>query len=139
MHPLNKLLANIAIAKQNAANLHWNVRGPWFRPLHKITEKLYQGLENFVDAVAEKVAMQNQMPLSTLKQFIDASDIKEITPKHFNLSEVINHVINNLNVIQLSANKVGQIDVIQPLLDEIYLFIDKQRWIFNAHRETMSK
>ncbi len=134
MNLLNKLLANIAIAKQNATNLHWNVRGPLFWPLHKITEKLYEGLNDFIDDVAEKVAMQGEMPLSTYKEYIDNADIKEIKPKAFNVDEVIKHVVDDLNIVQKSANLVKSTDVIQPLLDEIYLFIDKQRWIFNSHK-----
>lgn len=134
MQALNKLLANIAVAKQNAANLHWNVRGPLFFPLHKITEKLYQGLEGFIDEVAEKVAMHGQIPLSTYQEYLAHADIKEIAPKAFNIDDVVSCVVDNLNHIQKSANKVEGSDVIQPLLDEIYLFIDKQRWIFNAHK-----
>ncbi len=135
MQALNKLLANVAVAKQNAINLHWNVRGPWFFSLHKITEKLYQGLEAFIDEIAEKIAMHGTIPLSTYKQYLENSDIEEIFPKVFDMDSVINCVVSNLNDIQKAANNVKSTDVIQPLLDEIYLFIDKQRWIFNAHRQ----
>lgn len=135
MQSLNKLLANIALARQNAANLHWNVRGKLFRPLHKITEKLYEGLAQFIDDVAEKIAMQGHIPLSTYQEYLQNADLKEIQPKAFDSEEVIKHAIHNLDVIQKSANNVKGTDVVQPLLDEIFLFVDKQRWIFRSHQE----
>ncbi|WP_161565532.1 MULTISPECIES: DNA starvation/stationary phase protection protein [unclassified Mycoplasma] len=130
---MNKLLASVAVATQNAQNMHWNVRGQQFRTFHKLTEKLYQGLNEFVDALAEKIAMQNDQPLSTMASYLEHSQIKEYKPHAFSAQEIVTNVVNDLNKIQTLAEQVKTNSVIQPLLDEIFLFVDKQRWFFAAH------
>mgnify|MGYP000305446407 CR=1 FL=1 len=39
----------------NAQGLHWNVEGPLFYSVHKLTEEQYEELADSIDAVAERI------------------------------------------------------------------------------------
>ena len=58
---LNIFLSNLAVINVKIHNLHWNVVGPNFFVVHKMTEKLYQMFQLQYDQVAEMMKMQNQL------------------------------------------------------------------------------
>lgn len=134
MNSLNKLLASVAVLKQKAQNLHWNVRGADFMPMHKLTQGLYEGLDGLFDDIAEKIAMQGKLPFSRLEDYVKESILEEIEPKRFTTREVVEILVKDLKEIHEFAKKVETNQYIQPLLDEIFLFLDKQLWFFESSK-----
>ena len=132
MNGLNKLLANFAVLNQKAYNMHWNVEGHEFMSTHKMTEKLYEKLTEFVDRVAEKIRMMSGTPYSTMTEYLTNSDIKEIKPRRFTYQQISEIVVADLTVLEKSALAVKTSATIQPLLDDIFLMIDKERWLFRS-------
>jgi len=53
--PLNELLADMHVLYVKARNYHWNITGDQFFVLHAEFEKLYDGLAEDIDAVAERI------------------------------------------------------------------------------------
>lgn len=131
---LNEVLASFIVMQQKALNLHWNVRGEDFMPFHKLTEGLYEGLNGFVDDIAEKVSMNGELPTSTLEGAIKLSAIKEIEPKYFTTKEVVEIVIRDLETLLEITKDAETSQTIQPLLDELFVFLDKQLWFFRSSK-----
>lgn len=131
---LNELLASFMVMQHKVLNMHWNVRGEDFMPYHKLTEGLYDGLNDLIDPIAEKVSMNDEMPIGNLKGAIEMSIIKEMEAKHFKPSEVVEIVVKDLKELLDLAKDTETSQTIQPLLDEIFIFLDKQLWFFKSSK-----
>ena len=75
---LNTYLANLAVWNVKLHNLHWNVTGHYFKPLHEMTESIYDEVFEAFDSVAEIMKMKGEMPLSTMSEYLAVSTIKEV-------------------------------------------------------------
>ena len=77
---LNQLLANYSVHYQKLRNYHWNVKGSDFFDLHIEFETQYKEALSNIDDIAERIRIFQEIPLSTLKEYLDSSDIKETSP-----------------------------------------------------------
>ena len=130
----NKLLGTVAIAAQNVRNVHWNMKNNDFYTLHKITDKVYNELNEYVDQIAEKMLMRNQNPISKYSEFIDNSEIKELDAKSFTAVETVEIVVSTLNTLLDMITKSEWDAFTQPMIDEMILFMDKMKWIFSSYK-----
>lgn len=131
---LNKVLADIAVLKQKAYNMHWNVRDKNFMSIHKMTESLYEGLIELFDEVAEKIAMEGKLPLSTLKEYLKESSIKEEPTKHFTTNEIVKILSKDLNQLLKDTLKVKGNNITQTTIDTVVDFTTKQKWFFESSK-----
>lgn len=74
---LNELLANYQIHYQKLKNFHWNVKGPDFFDIHEKLEEQYIFAREAIDAIAERIRVFGQIPFSTLREYLETSEIKE--------------------------------------------------------------
>lgn len=74
---LNALLANYAIHYQKLRNYHWNVKGSDFFDLHEQFESQYTEAIKNIDDIAERIRIFGETPMSTLKDYLETSEIKE--------------------------------------------------------------
>src|SRR5689334_2706531 len=74
---LNELLANYSVHYQKLRNYHWNVKGSDFFDLHQHFEVLYREAHEHIDEIAERIRIFGKMPVSTFREFLDLSEIKE--------------------------------------------------------------
>jgi starvation-inducible DNA-binding protein len=74
---LNDLLANYSVHYQKLRNYHWNVKGHDFFDLHERFEQQYNEARDNIDEIAERIRVFGNTPLSTLKDYLDSSEIKE--------------------------------------------------------------
>lgn len=75
---LNLLLANLHVHYQKLRNFHWNVVGSDFFELHNVFEEEYDQVKIQIDEVAERIRVFGMTPYSTLKEYLEVSDIKEV-------------------------------------------------------------
>lgn len=57
---------------------HWNVEGPLFFSLHKLTEEQYENLFAAADELAERIRAMGRMAPMTMKAILDASVIEDL-------------------------------------------------------------
>lgn len=74
---LNGLLSNYQIHYQNLRALHWNIQGQSFFELHLKYEELYTRVQVIIDDLAERILTLGGTPLSTLKDYLECSEIEE--------------------------------------------------------------
>lgn len=70
-------LAETYVLYLKTQNFHWNVVGPLFYGLHKMTEEQYQGLAEAVDTIAERIRQLGRPAPATFAEFLELSGIKE--------------------------------------------------------------
>ena len=129
---MNKLLAEIAVLNQKTYNHHWNVRGEGFMNVHKMTEALYEGLTGLFDEVAEKIAMSDVLPVSTLSGYIELSEIKEEKERAFKPQEVIKCVVADLEIIKKTILAIETTPENESVVGEVLSFVELQKWLFKS-------
>lgn len=76
---LSEALANTYILYLKTQNFHWNVVGPMFYGIHKMTEEQYQDMAAAVDELAERIRALGQLAPGSFSAFKKLSSIEEET------------------------------------------------------------
>jgi starvation-inducible DNA-binding protein len=87
-HGLSRALAETYVLYVKTQGFHWNVVGPLFYGLHKLTEEQYQNLALAVDELAERIRALGYPAPATLGEFVALSSIKE-SPGVANAEEAV--------------------------------------------------
>jgi starvation-inducible DNA-binding protein len=95
---LNKLLANYSVHYQKLRNYHWNVKGGDFFDIHEQFENQYNDAKVAIDDIAERIRVFNQTPLSTMRDYLATSTIKE-TGTELNAFEMVREIINDYETL----------------------------------------
>jgi len=74
---LNDFLASSYVLYAKTHAFHWNVTGPLFYSVHKLTDEQYQDLAEAIDAIAERVRSIGFPALSGLHTYVQKSLVKE--------------------------------------------------------------
>jgi starvation-inducible DNA-binding protein len=138
---LNELLANYMVHFQKLRNYHWNVKGPDFFDLHTEFEKQYEQAHRDIDAIAERVRVFGELPGSTLKEYLDISEIRE-TGSNLNselmvrelLSDyriLLNHMFTVIDVAR-NAGDVGT----EQMTKEMISRLEKNHWMLTSFLAT---
>lgn len=106
VNELNKYVADLGVAYIKAHNLHWNVVGAAFKQTHEYLEDQYEDLTEKMDAVAEVERMFDLVPVSTMKDFLAISNIKEIPAREFTRQEAIAELVKDIKTLKAQAEKV---------------------------------
>lgn len=76
---LNVLIANYHVHYQKMRNFHWNVMGKDFFELHQLFENRYDEAKSHIDELAERIRVFGQTPVSTIKEYLEMSEIEEVS------------------------------------------------------------
>lgn len=112
-------LADINVLKVKLLNMHWNVVGKQFMILHNLTEEFYDILWEQIDVVAEVLRMKEELPLSTVKEYLEATRIEEVKAREFTSKEVLDYFTADLEkmkelVVEIrnTADEAGDFEVV---------------------------
>lgn len=133
---LNELLSNYQIYYQNLRNYHWNISGEHFFDLHEKFEDLYNEAKFNIDEIAERILTLRQSPVSTLKEYLEISEIKERSTN--DSKEMVNYILEDHKMLIKSMRQViesaseaedeGTIDLIGGFLSSL----EKNSWMLDA-------
>ncbi len=74
---LNKILADEYVLYTKVRNYHWNVEGSNFMEMHKFYEDMYDGIDEAIDEIAERVRMLGHYSEGRLKDFLKLTNLTE--------------------------------------------------------------
>lgn len=74
---LNKVLADEYLLYTKVRNYHWNVEGSNFMEMHKFYEDMYDGIDEVIDEIAERVRMLGHYSEGRLKDFLKLASLNE--------------------------------------------------------------
>jgi starvation-inducible DNA-binding protein len=136
-HTLNEVLANYSVHYQKLRNYHWNVKGSDFFDLHEQFEELYTETLLNIDEIAERIRVFGQTPLSTLKDYLSVSTIKE-TATDLESSTMVREVLSDFTILlHFMADTVqaaseqgdsGTEEMIKKFINKI----EKHHWMLSA-------
>lgn len=134
INTMNQYVANLAVLNVKFHNLHWNVVGPQFIPLHQFSESAYEGFFESYDAVAELIKMRGSFPVGSLKDILALSTVKELENKSFSTSEILaimkedfTALIALATQIRKEADEASDFTVVATMEDEIAKY-EKHIW-----------
>ena len=133
---LNPYLSDLAVMFLKLHDLHWNVKGMQFVPVHLYTESRYDDMAEKFDAVAELVIMQGEKPVSTIKEYLELATVKELGGRNYKDSEVIEIVKEDLAHLKAEALKIhdecADNFAVVAMMEEHISGYDKELWFLNS-------
>ena len=135
---VNKEIANLGVAYIKFHNLHWNVIGGQFKPVHEYLEALYDSISDSLDEVAELLKINDEYPVASLKEFLELSEIEELSSKDVHFKDALVIALEDLLVIAKQAKVIRQLaseDDLIGLVDSmegIISNIDKESWFIRS-------
>lgn len=133
---LNLLLSNYQIYYQNLRNYHWNIKGQHFFDLHEKFEDLYNEAKVNIDEIAERVLTLRMKPTSTLAEYLEMADVKELSTE--DTDEMVKSILSDHKKLISNMRKVmevagdagdeGTIDLVGGFLGSI----EKKSWMLDA-------
>ena len=135
---LNELLANYHIHYQKVRGCHWNVKGRNFFTLHAKFEELYNNAITTIDELAERILTLGQPPLSTYREYIEHSQIKEINTigvQDIDMVEAILQDFSTLIEIEreiMESTDANGDDGTNDMINKFMQFKEKNTWMLRA-------
>jgi starvation-inducible DNA-binding protein len=123
------------IAKQ----LHWNVSGPLFRPLHLQLDELTDIARAFSDDVAERARAVGWSPDGRRETIAGDSPLPALPTGLIADGDTIRLAVEALtgavSVVRHAMTQAGQYDAVsEDLLHQAALELEKQAWMFSAQQ-----
>ena len=103
---INKYLANVGVEYVKLHNLHWNVVGLQFKPVHEYLESLYDNMAEVLDEVAELLKMNGEYPLASLKDFLAVAEVKELESKDYSVKESLEIALADIKLLRENAKEL---------------------------------
>jgi starvation-inducible DNA-binding protein len=134
---LSNVLADEYRLFLNTQGLHWNVEGPLFYSVHKLTEQQYRDLFESIDEIAERVRALGLPAPQSLNEIVERSIITDL-PEDARLQSRIEQLIGDYEravrrvslVVQL-AESHGDIKTADLLTERVGTY-EENAWMLRA-------
>lgn len=104
---LARSLAETYVLYVKTQGCHWNVVGPLFYGLHKLTEEQYQGLAKAADEIAERIRALGHPAPASFSEFLKLSAVEEMTGRHSAQDMVTTLIADHETVARTFRDLVG--------------------------------
>lgn len=135
---MQQLLADLAVLNVKLHNIHWNVVGPRFTAIHEYTEKLYDGVSDDYDALAERIKMLGEFPSASLKDYLGNAAIKERQSTNIKdmdalqlIQEDLTYLRDEYKRVRDAANEEDDF-VTVALVEEEIAELEKELWFIRS-------
>jgi starvation-inducible DNA-binding protein len=135
---LNGLLANFHIHYQKLRGCHWNVKGKSFFSLHAKFEELYTQALVFIDELAERILSLGKPPISTFKDYITQSTLKEVNTIGMKETAMVKALIDDMMTLIEMEREILQItekagdDGTNDMVNRFMQFKEKNVWMLRS-------
>jgi starvation-inducible DNA-binding protein len=117
--------------------LHWNVTGPLFRPLHEQLDELVESWRELSDVVAERAVALGYAPDGQAPAVAAVTELKPIARGALEDHVVIRELSERMNDVADRArermDRLGEIDAAsQDVIIEVVRALEKQLWMIRV-------
>ena len=132
---LTDLIALGLIVKQ----LHWNVTGPHFRPIHLHLDEIYEAVLEATDTVAERITACGHSPNGMPRSVANNTELKEPREGFLPDSEVLllasQGIRETAGLIRSRMELIEDVDTVTAdLLHQVVATLEKHHWMLQAQR-----
>lgn len=136
---VSQALAEAYLLQLKTQNYHWNVTGPYFKPLHELFELQYGQLAEAVDTLAERIRSLGAAAPGTFREFAELSSLPEDKSLPADWQTMVKNLLESHEAV--IRNLRGWIVQTEDLDDEgtASLLSDRQRehektaWMLRSH------
>lgn len=114
---LQQIQADSLVFYTKLHNLHWNVEGLMFKPIHEATEKIYDEFADLFDDVAERIIQLGGNPYVTLSDILKNAKVKEEASTKFQPAQVLKIILDDFEYFLKSFKELS--DVADELKDKV--------------------
>lgn len=121
----------------NTQGLHWNVEGPMFYSLHKLTEEQYEDHFEAIDVLAERIRALGMPAPQSLGEFAERSIIDDL-PSDASLKERIERLVEDYErsvqratQVASRAESAGDIKTADLLTERVGVY-EENAWMLRA-------
>jgi starvation-inducible DNA-binding protein len=75
---LEKALADTYVLYAKTQGVHWNIIGPMFYGVHKLTQEQYEDMAESIDEIAERIRALGYLAPTKLSHLIQIADVQEV-------------------------------------------------------------
>ncbi len=136
---LNARLADCIDLQTQTKQAHWNVKGPHFIGLHELFDRINDGVEDYVDGIAERAAQLGGVAEGTARAVAKRSSLAEYPAQAADGRGHVEALSSALAAFGAAArraidqaNELGDLDT-ADLFTEVSRGIDKWLWFVEAH------
>lgn len=134
---MNVLIANYTVHYQKLRNFHWNVKGADFFDIHEKFENQYNEAKVAIDDIAERVRVFGGTPMSTMKEYLEVSEVKEAS-SDLNSMLMVKEIINDYRILLEKLFGLVEISLehgdsgTEDLAKNIIKKLEKNHWMMSA-------
>jgi starvation-inducible DNA-binding protein len=136
---LNQQLADTFDLFSQTKQAHWNVKGPQFYQLHLLYDTLAEGLQGYVDEIAERATALGGVAMGTARMAAGNSRLPEYPGEPTESLESVRCLVDRYGKLAAStraaideADEAGDAST-ADLFTEISRDLDKWLWFLEAH------
>ena len=135
---MNNYLSDLVVFYLKLHDLHWNVKGLQFVPVHKYTEAQYEGMAEKFDEIAELVLMHGEKPVSSIREYLELASIQELNKGSYRDEEVLKIIAGDLSYLKSKAEEIrlamAEEDIFDAvaMLEEHVAGYEKELWFLNS-------
>ena len=139
---LNKILSDEFVLFVKLSKYHWNVRGPFFGPLHALFQTLYEQAFKDADLVAERVRALGGLSIGTMKEFLGLTRLAEVPGRNPVDAEMIGDLVNDYQaIIKHVRSDIEKIEKPDPVTANMLMTVveqhEKSAWMLRSHLDCL--
>ena len=135
---MNAYLSDLVVFYLKLHDLHWNVKGMQFVPVHQYSESRYEDMAEKFDAIAELIIQHGEKPVSSISEYVKNASIKELNKGSYRDEEVIKIISEDMaylkgkaEALRGEADSEGLFDIVAVLEDHVAGY-NKKLWFLRS-------
>ena len=109
INALNQYLADLNVYYRKVQNYHWNVIGQGFFTVHAKLEEIYDGVNEKIDIVAERILAIGGRPLGSSKKYLEVTKITEANDEDIRVKDALEKLIVDTEYLLKSVRELKEI------------------------------
>lgn len=136
---LQPILTDLIAYGLNVKQLHWNVVGPHFRPIHLHLDEVYGEVQEAIDEVAERLTATGHSPNGTIASVKKDTEINDVPTGFLPDKEVLllasERTQQLVGLIRSRMDSIEEVDTVTAdLLHQVVAKLEKHHWMLQAQR-----
>lgn len=134
---MNQYVADLAVLNVKFHNLHWNVVGERFVPVHVYLEEQYDDFFEKYDEVAERLRMLGEFAPASNAEYMKLTQVDELENRDYPVAEVFNIAKDEFTKLKALATDIRNLAddaddfVTVGMMEDHVADYDKQLWFIN--------
>jgi len=137
---IQELLIDVTDLSLVGKQAHWNLRGPSFRDLHLQLDELVDIAREGSDTLAERMLQLGVAADGRAETVAKGSHLDKFPEGRISDDQAVDLTVAALETVsQVGRSRLGQLGELDPVSQDLVIAVlegvEKQLWMFEAHRE----